>query len=98
MQQCAVNRKIEEGLEVPFVAEKLIMALRCGTFAALSMEKNTFKKNYVIMKNIRELISWRCKDDFNAGYMWHNLLNCKIIYDKEGRLTKVQQKYKIPYL
>lgn len=29
--------------------------------------------------------------------MWHNLLNCKIIYDKEGRLTKAQQKYKIPY-
>lgn len=68
MQQCAVNREIEEGLEVPFVAGKFIMALRCGTFAALSMAKNTFNKKYVIMKNIRELTSWRCKDDFNAGY------------------------------
>ena len=29
--------------------------------------------------------------------MWHNLKTCKIIVDKTGNLTKVQQKYNIPY-
>lgn len=29
--------------------------------------------------------------------MWHNLLNCKILYDKNGALTALQNKYKIPY-
>ena len=29
--------------------------------------------------------------------MWHNLCNCKILYDKEKRLTEAKRKYKIPY-
>lgn len=29
--------------------------------------------------------------------MWHNLCTCKILYDRDGRLTSLQQQYKIPY-
>ena len=29
--------------------------------------------------------------------MWHNLLNCKIIYDKNGRLKKAKERFDIPY-
>ena len=29
--------------------------------------------------------------------MWHNLCTCKIIYDRNGRLTKLQKKYNIKY-
>ena len=29
--------------------------------------------------------------------MWHNLCTCKIIYDRDGRLTSLQEKYNIPY-
>ena len=29
--------------------------------------------------------------------MWHNLCQCKILYDKEKRLTEAKRKYKIPY-
>lgn len=29
--------------------------------------------------------------------MWHNLLTCKIIYDKEGRIAELQEHYTIPY-
>ncbi len=41
-------------------------------------------------------------DEHNAynGYttcMWHNLLNCKILYDKQGKLENLQTRYRIPY-
>ncbi|MCI9083301.1 MAG: DUF4037 domain-containing protein [Lachnospiraceae bacterium] len=29
--------------------------------------------------------------------MWHNLLNCKIIYDREGKLQAAKRKYDVPY-
>lgn len=29
--------------------------------------------------------------------MWHNLLNCKILYDKNNRLRAAQEKYHVPY-
>ncbi|MBE5961926.1 MAG: DUF4037 domain-containing protein [Lachnospiraceae bacterium] len=29
--------------------------------------------------------------------MWHNLLTCQILYDKEGKLTKMKKQYQVPY-
>ena len=29
--------------------------------------------------------------------MWHNLLNCKILYDRDGRLTRAKQRFDVPY-
>jgi hypothetical protein len=29
--------------------------------------------------------------------MWHNLMTCKIIYDRDGRLEQVRQRFNIPY-
>lgn len=29
--------------------------------------------------------------------MWHNLITSKIVYDRNGNLQKLQEKYKIPY-
>ena len=29
--------------------------------------------------------------------MWHNLLTCKIVYDKDNRLTELKNKYNISY-
>ncbi len=29
--------------------------------------------------------------------MWHNLVTCKIIYDKHGRLAQAQNRFRIPY-
>lgn len=29
--------------------------------------------------------------------MWHNLLNSRILYDKNGKLASLQNKYQIPY-
>lgn len=41
-------------------------------------------------------------EGFNArtGYttcMWHNLLTCKIIADKEGRLQAIKDRFSVPY-
>ena len=41
-------------------------------------------------------------DDCNAwnGYttcMWHNLITSKIVFDKNGKLGALQEKYQIPY-
>ncbi len=41
-------------------------------------------------------------EDFQAhnGYttcMWHNLLNCKIIYDENKRLEKLKERFAVPY-
>ena len=29
--------------------------------------------------------------------MWHNLLNCKIIYDKNNRLAQAKKRFSVPY-
>lgn len=29
--------------------------------------------------------------------MWHNLLTCKIIYDRDGRLAAAKQRFSVPY-
>lgn len=29
--------------------------------------------------------------------MWHNLLTCKILYDRNGRLTAVKERFTVPY-
>ena len=58
-------------------------------------------------------ILYRNLDDFTAdvadvvenchgrnGYttcMWHNLLTCKILYDKTGRLTAAKDRFDVPY-
>lgn len=58
----------------------------------------------IIYRNIDE-ISEKISavlDYFNAqnGYttcMWYNLINSKILYDKNNKLTALQKKYDIPY-
>lgn len=56
---------------------------------------------------------FRNLDDFTAGVanvvenhrpcnayttcMWHNLITCKIIYDRNGRLTAAQERFTVPY-
>lgn len=29
--------------------------------------------------------------------MWHNLLTCKILYDRDGRLAKAKERFDVPY-
>lgn len=29
--------------------------------------------------------------------MWHNVMNCKVIYDKNGRLSQAKKRFDVPY-
>lgn len=29
--------------------------------------------------------------------MWHNLLTCKVVYDRDGRLTRMKERFSVPY-
>ena len=29
--------------------------------------------------------------------MWHNLLTCKIVYDRDGRLARAKERFSVPY-
>ncbi|MDE6280703.1 MAG: DUF4037 domain-containing protein [Oscillospiraceae bacterium] len=29
--------------------------------------------------------------------MWHNLLTCKVVYDRDGRLTRIKERFSVPY-
>ncbi|MDE5853633.1 MAG: DUF4037 domain-containing protein, partial [Ruminococcus sp.] len=29
--------------------------------------------------------------------MWHNLMNCKVIYDKNGKLLQAKKRFDVPY-
>ena len=56
---------------------------------------------YRNMKDFEKTIS-SVVDDYTSynGYttcMWHNLITSKIIYDKNGNLKNLQNKYNIPY-
>lgn len=58
-------------------------------------------------------ILYRDLDDFAAGIeevverfqphngyttcMWHNLLTCKVVYDRDGRLARVKERFSVPY-
>ena len=47
----------------------------------------------MISSVVDDCVSWN-------GYttcMWHNLITSRIVFDKNGKLTTLQEKYKIPY-
>lgn len=48
-------------------------------------------------KGISEVVDECAAHNGYTTCMWHNLRTCKIIYDANGRLASLQEKYKIPY-
>lgn len=72
-----------------------------------------YEDNCTLNNGIDIDILYRNMDDFtndvasvvesynsHNGYttcMWHNLLTCKIIYDKDNRLAKAKERFNVPY-
>lgn len=72
-----------------------------------------YEDNCTLKNGIDMDILWRDLDDFAAGVasvveecrpsncyttcMWHNLRTCKILYDRNGRLTAVQKRFDVAY-
>lgn len=91
---------------------KDILAEYC-TYMELGNQFWEFEDNCILNSGIDIDILYRSLDQFcqeieavvvrhqpSNAYttcMWHNLLNCKILYDKNDRLRAVQEKYNVPY-
>lgn len=72
-----------------------------------------YEDNCVLNSGIDIDILYRSLDDFCKGIesvviqcqpanayttcMWHNLLQCKILYDRDGRLKAAKEKYDVPF-
>lgn len=72
-----------------------------------------YEDNCILNNDIDIDILYRNLDDFTKGLeyvveqhnpyngyttcMWHNLLTCKIIYDRDGKLQKTKERFNIPY-
>lgn len=72
-----------------------------------------YEDNCVLNSGIDIDILYRNLDDFCKGIenvvekgqasnsyttcMWHNLLNCKIIFDRDGRLAEAKKRFDVPY-
>lgn len=72
-----------------------------------------YEDNCILNSGVDIDILYRDLDEFAAGIsevvddcmahngyttcMWHNLCTCKILYDEDGRLSALQEKYQIPY-
>ena len=89
-----------------------ILEKYCG-YMEIGNQYWELEDNCVLKNNIDIDILYRELDGFcegvadvaekyraHNGYttcMWHNLLTCKIIYDKNGRLKKAKERFDIPY-
>lgn len=72
-----------------------------------------YEDNCTLKNGVDIDIIYRNSDDFyrevsdvvekyqaHNGYttcMWHNLMNCKIIYDKNGKLSQAKKRFDVPY-
>ena len=48
-------------------------------------------------KGIEAVVMDGCAGNGYTTCMWHNLITSEILFDREGALTALQQKYRIPY-
>ena len=72
-----------------------------------------YEDNCTLKNGIDIDILWRDLEDFQAGVaavvelcqpsncyttcMWHNLKTCRILYDRDGRLTAAQKRFDVAY-
>lgn len=85
----------------------------CCSYMEIGNHFWEYEDNCTLKNGIDIDILWRDLDDFTAGVaavverhqpsncyttcMWHNLNTCKILYDRDGRLTDAQKRFRVPY-
>ena len=97
---------------VPEAVRRPVLETYCG-YLELGNHFWELEDNCTLKNGIDIDILYRNLDDFTAGLadvveyctphngyttcMWHNLLTCKILTDKTGRLTAVKERFSVPY-
>ncbi len=97
---------------IPVEARKAILSKYCSVME-LGNHFWEYEDNCRLNNGIDIDILYRSLDDFTAavaevverhhphnGYttcMWHNLLTCKVIYDRKGRLARAKERFSVPY-
>lgn len=97
---------------VPEEVRRSILSKYCGRME-IGNHFWEYEDNCVLNGGTDIDILYRDLDDFTAGVarvveefqprngyttcMWHNLLTCKILYDRDGRLTRVRERFDVPY-
>ena len=101
-----VTDKVDESIR------KKILAEHCS-YMEIGNHFWEYEDNCILNSGIDIDILYRNLDDFCKGIenvvihcqpsnayttcMWHNLINCKIIYDRDGRLEAAKKRFDIPY-
>lgn len=97
---------------VPEAARREILTKYCQ-IAEIGNHFWEYEDNCRLKNGVDMDILYRDLDGFAAGVarvveqfqpqngyttcMWHNLLTCKILYDRDGRLAKVRERFRVPY-
>lgn len=97
---------------VPVEARREILSKYCS-YMELGNRFWEYEDNCRLNNGVDIDILYRDLDSFSAGVaeavegfqahncyttcMWHNLLTCKIIWDKNGRLARARERFSVPY-
>lgn len=99
--------------QVPSESERHRILEECCGYIELGNQFWELEDDCVLKSNVPIDILYRNLDDFlrdvasvveegtaHNGYttcMWHNLLHCKILFDRDHRLTQAQRRFTVPY-
>lgn len=97
---------------VPEDARRAILEKYCS-YMEMGNSFWELEDNCTLSNGIDMDILYRNLDDFTRGLsyvveqcqpyngyttcMWHNLLTCKILYDRDGRLAAAKERFSVPY-
>lgn len=97
---------------VPEEVRRDILSRYCGRME-IGNHFWEYEDNCVLNSGVDIDILYRDLDDFTAGVarvveefrpgngyttcMWHNLLTCKVLYDRDGRLARARERFDVPY-
>lgn len=97
---------------IPEEVRRDILAKYCGRME-IGNHFWEYEDNCVLNNGVDIDILYRNLDDFTADVarvveqfqpgnsyttcMWHNLLTCRVLYDRDGRLTRARERFDVPY-
>lgn len=97
---------------VPEEVRRDILSRYCGRME-IGNHFWEYEDNCVLNSGVDIDILYRDLDDFTAGVarvveefrpgngyttcMWHNLLTCKVLYDRDGSLARARERFDVPY-